>query len=107
MAAAQFHHFGVPTSEKRENETYLEGAKVYITDPEAHPYRVEYLRFEEGSPMPPEICKGVHAAFIVESLDAALVGENVIIPPFDATPELRCAFINDGGAVIEIMEKRN
>jgi hypothetical protein len=27
-----FSHFGVPTRVERENETYIEGAKVYITD---------------------------------------------------------------------------
>ena len=103
---AQFHHFGVPTTEKQPEETYLEGAKVYITDPEKHPYRVEFLRFEEGTPMPAELCNGPHAAFLVDSLDAALVGQNVLIPPFDATDELRCAFITDGPALIELMEKR-
>lgn len=106
MAPAQFHHYGVPTNEKQPNETYLEGAKVFITDPEAHPYRLEFLRFEEGTPMPPELCNGPHAAFLVESLDEALVGQKVLIEPFDATPELRCAFITFGPALIEVMEKR-
>ncbi len=106
MAAAQFHHFGVPTSEARENENYIEGAKVYVTDPEAHPFRVEFLRFEADTPMAAEVVNNPHAAFLVDSLDAALVGKQVIIPPFDATETLRCAFIKDGEAVIEVMEKR-
>ncbi len=106
MASAVFHHFGVPSGEKKPNETYLEGAKVFVTDPEAHPYRLEFLRFEEGTPMPPELCNGAHAAFLVESLDAALAGQEVLIQPFDATAELRCAFIKDGPALIELMEKR-
>ncbi len=106
MASAEFHHYGVPTAEQHPDETYLEGAKVYITNPEAHPFRVEFLRFEGDTPMPPEIVNGPHAAFLVPSLDAALEGQHVIIPPFDATEELRCAFIKDGDAVIEVMERR-
>ena len=106
MAATQFHHFGVPTSEKHENETYIEGAGVYITNPEEHPFRVEFLRFDADSPMHPDVCGKPHAAFLVESLDEALAGQNVIIEPFDATDELRCAFIKDGDAVIEVMQKR-
>ena len=106
MASAQFDHLGVPTTKPQPNEKYIEGAKAYVSDPGAHPYRVEFLRFEAGSPMPEEIQTGAHAAFIVESLDAALVGQNVIVPPFDATEELRCAFIKDGTAVLELMEKR-
>ncbi len=106
MATAQFHHFGVPTSVKRDGENYIEGAKVHVTDPEAHPFRVEFLRFDADSPMPAEIINGPHAAFLVDSLDEALAGKEVILPPFDATYELRCAFIKDGDAVIEVMEKR-
>ncbi|MBX7258659.1 MAG: hypothetical protein K1Y02_20020 [Candidatus Hydrogenedentes bacterium] len=106
MASAQFHHFGVPTNVKSDGETYIDGAKVYVTNPEAHPYRVEFLRFDADSPMPKDVCSQPHAAFIVPSLDKALEGQNVIIPPFDATDKLRCAFIKDGAAIIELMENR-
>ena len=106
MSSAQFHHFGVPSNVKSEGESYIDGAKVFVTNPEVHPYRVEFLRFEADSPMPPEVCSQPHAAFIVPSLDKALEGQNVIIPPFDATEKLRCAFIKDGAAIIELMENR-
>ena len=43
-----FHHFGVPTNVEQDGETYIEGAKVFVTDAEIHPYRVEFLRFELG-----------------------------------------------------------
>ncbi|MFP4055232.1 MAG: hypothetical protein ACLF0G_00005 [Candidatus Brocadiia bacterium] len=101
---AEFHHFGVPTSTKQENETYLEGAKVYITDPESHPYRVEFLRFEADSPLPEAVRTQAHAAFVVDDLDAALAGQNVVIPPFEPMEGLRAAFIQDGAAVIELMQ---
>ena len=106
MAAGTFHHFGVPVDATQENEIYIEGAKVYITDAEAHPFRVEYLRFEPGSPMHPDVQTKPHAAFMVDSLEETLKGRNVIIEPFDATETLRCAFINDNGAVIELMEEK-
>ena len=103
---AVFHHYGVPTDAKHENEIYIEGAKVYITDAESHPYRVEFLRFEPGSPMHELVRTRPHAGFMVDSLDDALKGQNVIIPPFDATAELRVAFVTDGDAVLELMEAR-
>ena len=99
-----FHHFGVPTQTKQDNETYLEGAKVFITDPESHPYRVEFLRFEEDSPMHKDIINNPHAAFMVPDIEAAMKGKKVIVDPFDATESLRVAFINDNGAVIELMQ---
>ena len=106
MASGEFHHLGVPTSATYDNETYIEGAKVYATNPDAHPYRVEFLRFDADSPLPEAIRTRSHAAFIVGNLDAALEGQNVILPPFDATDTLRVAFIMDGDALIELMEKR-
>ena len=106
MASAEFHHFGVPTGIKNEGETYLDGAKVHISDPDSHPFRVEFLRFEPGSPLPEAVQTRPHAAFIVEDLDAAIAGQNVIIEPFDATDVFRCAFITDGDAVIEVMQRR-
>ena len=102
--SAEFHHYGVPTAIKSENETYLEGAKVYISDPTAHPYRIEFLRFEEGSPLPEAVRTRTHAAFVVPCLDTAIEGQNVIIAPFEPMPNLRCAFIQDGDAVIELMQ---
>lgn len=101
---SNFHHFGVPVSVEQENEIYIEVAKVFITDPESHPYRVEYLRFEKDSPMHADVINNPHAAFLVNDLTAALEGKKVIVEPFDATETLRVAFINDKGAVIELMQ---
>ncbi len=102
---SEFHHFGVPTSTVMEGSTYLEGAKVWITEPSDNPYRIEFLRFEADSPLPAAVRNQSHAAYLVDDLDAALEGEEVLIPPFDATPELRVAFISQDAAVIELMEQ--
>jgi len=103
---ATFHHYGVPTTEKHENEIYLEEAKVHLTDSAAHPYGVEFLRFDADSPLPKEIQTQTHAGFMVDSVDEAIKGQKVILEPFNATDELRVAFIMDGGALIEVMETR-
>ncbi len=106
MSMGKFHHFGVPTKTVRDGETYIAGGKVFVTDPESHPYRIEFVRFEADSPMHEAVQRSPHAAFVVDSLDEALKGRNIIIPPFDATDTLRVAFITDGEAVLELMEMR-
>jgi len=106
MAIAEFHHFGVPTDAKSADETFIEGGKVYVTDPESNPYRIEFLRFEADSPMPEIVRTKSHAAFMVPNIDEALKGQNVVIQPFDATDTLRVAFIKDGEALIELMETK-
>lgn len=101
---AKFHHIGVPVDTSQGEEIYIEAGKVFITDPASHPYNIEYLRFEQGSPMHQDVQDKVHVAFMVEDIEAALADAEVIIPPFDATEELRVAFIKDNGAVIELMQ---
>lgn len=105
MALGKFHHFGVPTGTQHDGENHIESAGVYVTDPDAHPYRVEFLRFESATCMPAELQKQPHAAFMVESLEAALEGKKVVVEPFDATETLRVAFIMDDTALIELMQE--
>jgi hypothetical protein len=104
--AIEFHHIGVPTSAKNEEETYIEGGKVFVTDPEASPYRIEFLRFKADTPMPEILRTQCHAAFMVDSIATALQGQEVVVEPFDATEELRVAFIKVGDALLELMEKK-
>ncbi len=103
---AVFHHIGVPTSAKGKAETYIEGGKVFITDPEASPYRIEFLRFEADTPMPELLQRQCHAAFMVDNIATELEGRDVVVEPFDATDELTVAFIKVGDALIELMETK-
>jgi hypothetical protein len=100
----KYNHFGVRASTKQDNENYYEGIKVYATSPDDHPYGVEFLRFEEGCPLPEEIQTMNHAAFEVEDLAEAMKGYKVIMEPFDVTENLKCAFIMDDNALIELMQ---
>ena len=101
---ATFAHFGVPTKKKQPNETYLEGAKVYITDPEKHPYKVEFVRCEKGCPLPKPIQTTPHAAFIVDDIQAAVKGHEIVLSPTAMGDKLTIAFINDGDALLELMQ---
>ena len=47
----EFHHYGMPTTEKQPGEVYVEATKVWVTDPLAHPLKIEYLRYEPDSPV--------------------------------------------------------
>ncbi len=104
--ACEFVHFGVPTTVSREGESYVAGGKVFVTDPDANPFKIEFLRFEADSPMPEAIQQQSHAAYKVDDMAKALEGRNVIVEPFEAMPGLTVAFITDGEAVIELMEQK-
>ena len=82
-----FDHVGIPTEEGQPEEMYVAATKVWVTDPERHPHRIEYLRFESDSPV-----KGP-----VRSLPH-------LLGPFRATETLRVVFVLKDGAVFEFME---
>ena len=101
----RFHHIGIPTTEPKEGETYSADSKLFITDIDSHPYRVEWLRFESGSPMPQLIQDVPHVAFAVDDLEKAIEGKEILIQPKTLANGLRIAFIVEGGAPVEFMEE--
>jgi hypothetical protein len=100
----RFHHLGVPTSVPRPGEVYLAAFKVYVTGFESSPHGVEWMRFEPGSPIPELIRTVPHLAFVVDDLEAALAGKEVLTPPNSPSAGLRVAMIVHDGAPVELME---
>ena len=99
----QYHHTGVVTDQKQLDEVYVEATKVWVTKPQDHPYRVEFLRFEPDTPVVPPVRDHCHTAYEVDDLEAAIEGKNVVLGPFDALNGLRVVFIEEDGALIEYM----
>lgn len=103
----KINHFGVPTSIQQDGESYAEAMKLYLTDFTKSPNKIEFLRFEEGSPMPELLQNVPHIAYEVTSLKEALEGKEVLLEPFEAGENLTCAFIVEEGIPIELMEFKN
>ena len=101
----RFHHIGIPTTESKEGEVYSPDSKLFLTDIDSHPYRVEWLRFEPGCPMPEIIQRIPHVAFEVDNLQDAIEGQDILIPPKILANGLRIAFIVEGGAPVEFIER--
>ena len=100
----EFHHVGIPSRQPRPNETYLKEAKVYVTAVDADPMKVEWLRFEFGSPMPKEIQTMTHLAYKVDDIEAELKGRKILVPPFSPMPGVTVAFILHEGVPVEFMQ---
>lgn len=99
-----FHHTGVIVDEPQADEVYVEQTKVWITNPDKHPYRIEYLRFEPDTPVKGPVRHRCHMAYAVDDLDRAIEGHRVLLGPFEALDGLRVVFVEEDGAVIEFME---
>lgn len=106
LEGLRYHHLGIPTEETREGETYLPQFGMYVSGFDSSPFGVEWMRFEEDSPIPELVKRVPHVAFEVEHLDEVLRGREVLIPPNSPSEGIRVAFIVHDGAPVEFLEIR-
>ena len=105
---ATYMHIGIPITEKKPNMTYNEAMKFWVSNVDDYDYKVEYLKFEEGTPFPEELHRRWHVAYAVDDLDRYVDdADRVICGPMDAGPGVRLAFVEKDGAVIELYEDKN
>ena len=102
-----YHHFGVNTQIQQKEETYLSPYKFYCTDHEAHPFGVQWMRYEKDCQLPQVVQQNAHVAFQVDDLEAAIKDKKVIIQPNSPSAGITVAFIEEAGAPIEFLQKSN
>ncbi|HKD85562.1 MAG TPA: hypothetical protein VKB58_12500 [Terriglobales bacterium] len=100
----RYHHLGIPTSDPRSGERYLEQFKMYVSGFETSLYGIEWMRFEPGSSIPELVRRVPHVAFEVDNLEAELEGKDILIAPNSPSPGVRVAFIVEDGAPIEFLQ---
>ena len=104
----KFHHIGIPTDKPMPNEKYIEGLKMHVTGFDTSPYGIEWMRFENNSPISHLIQTVPHIAFEVENMDEALKNKELITAPHSISEGITVAMIIDNGAPIELLEfKKN
>ena len=92
----KYHHLGVPTKERFPDEKYLPPQfKAYVSGFPTSPFGIEWMRFEEDSPIHPLIQSVPHLAFEVDDLDYELAHHqfNVITAPNPPSEGVRVAMI--------------
>ena len=107
---AKFDHIGIITADRREGESWVEATRVWVTSPREHPFNVEFLRFEEDSPVTGPLRTKPHVAYRVEDVVQAIEGHDVLAQPFHPAPDpdfLTVAFVHVDGAVVEFMQYAN
>ena len=105
---SRFDHLGMVTDEPKEGESFVAATRVWVTNPRANGFNVEWLRFEPDSPVTGLLRTAPHVAYRVDDIAAAIDGHTVLAEPFDPTGRgddfLRAAFVEVDGAVIELMQ---
>ncbi len=104
--AKWFHHVGLRAIEPQPDEDHVAPSKCWVTNPNRHPNRIEYLRYAHDSPIDPEFMDAPHVAYAVDELAPHLEGKDVYLAPFDVgdPPFATVAFTRENGLFVEDME---
>ena len=71
--AAEYMHIGIPVLNKKPNMVYNEWGGFWVNGSvDAYDYKIEYLKFEEGTRFPEILSKQPHVAYKVDNMDPYL-----------------------------------
>src|ERR1044071_9467688 len=92
MPELRYHHIGIPTDRPLPAEDYIKKFKLYASGYSQSPYGVEWMKFDPDCPLP-ELVKTVpHVAFVVDDIETAIAGKQILIKPNSLTEGVTVAF---------------
>ena len=100
----KFNHIGIPTHQPLDGEIPLPHLKITVSDHQNNPFGIQWQRYWDDAPYPELVKTVAHVAFEVDDLEAALLGQRVIIEPNSPSKGVVVAFIEVNGAPIELMQ---
>ncbi len=107
MCQLKYHHLGIPTLKELPQKDYIPEYKISASGYDQSPHSIEWMKFEEGCPLP-ELVKTVpHIAFVVADLEAAIEGKEILIKPNSPSKGITVAFIVNNGAPNELLQFDN
>ena len=72
--AAEYMHIGIPVLNKKPNMVYNEWGGFWVNESvDAYDYKIEYLKFEEGTRFPEILSKQPHVAYKVFQIVSTLI----------------------------------
>lgn len=105
--SAKYLHIGIPITNKKQGMTYHEGIKLWMSNPDDYDYKIEYLKFEEGTPFPEIMHKNPHIAFQVEDAEPYIAdADQIIFGPVTNEDGSRMVFIMKDDTILELLERK-
>lgn len=103
--SATYMHIGIPVTNKKPGMVYNDGMKLWLSsNVDDHDFKIEYLKFEEGTPFPEIMHKNPHVAYKVDNLEKYMEEGTLIFGPAKASGTARLAFIIKDDTIIELYE---
>ena len=107
--AAEYMHIGIPLLNIYPIMVYYEwGCCLFNESVDAYDYKIEYLKFEEGTRFPEILSKQPHVAYKVDSLEKYIAdADSVICGPMQANDQGdQLAFVWKDGAILELYQPK-
>ena len=105
--SAEYMRIGIPITNRKPGMVYNEGAKFWASQVNDYDYKIEYLKFEEGTRFPEILSKQPHVAYKVDDLERYLAdADRVIFGPEVLSETDRLAFVVKDDAIIELYESK-
>ena len=106
--SAEYMHVGIPVLNKKPNMIYNEWGKFWVNESvEDYDYKIEYLKFEEGTRFPEILSKQPHVAYRVDAIEPYInESDRVIFGPERLNENVRLAFVIKDDAIIELYEEQ-
>ena len=105
---ATYMHIGIPITEKKPNMIYNEAMKFWVSNVDDYDYKVEYLKFEEGTPSrraASSLARGLRGDDLDRYVDDA---DRVSLRPHGRGSRCASGLRRERyGAVIELYEDKN
>ena len=99
-----FSHIGIPTTEEKTWDGYCEPAKFHYTDFSKDEFKIEWVKFDPDSPASKIVQSNPHVSYLVEDIDEALKGRELLGEVFSPAPGVRVAYISHNHGVVEFLE---
>ena len=100
----KYHHIGIPIDNIEYKTIYYPRIKGTATPFEDSEYGVEYVNFENDSPLPEIVRNKVHIAFEVDDFEKEMEGCEVLVEPYSPQEGIEHAFILHRGIAIELIK---
>lgn len=106
--AAKYMHVGIPVLNKKPNMIFNDWGKFWVNESvDEYDYKIEYLKFEEGTRFPEILSKQPHVAYLVDNADPYIEqADRVIFGPEVLSDTVRLAFVVVDDAIVELYEDK-
>ena len=101
--SATYMHIGIPVLNKKPGMVYNEWGGFWVNESvDAYDYKIEYLKFEEGTRFPEILSKQPHVAYAVDDIEHYIAdADRVIFGPESLGNNVHLAFVVNDDAIID------